>query len=119
MSSYKDLLVWQKSFELTIQIYKLTSTFPSSEMYELISQMRRAMVSVLSNIAEGHTRGTTKEFLQFIVIAHSSAAEFEAQLLVARELKLGNQVLYTQILSSLNEVSKMLYGIRTSLRKKL
>lgn len=119
MSSYKDLLVWQKCFELTIELYKLTSTFPSSEMYGLVSQMRRAVISILSNIAEGHTRGTTKEFLQFVVIAHSSAAELESQLLVARKLGFGNADQHDRVQKQLGEVSKMLYGIRTSLKRKI
>lgn len=87
INSYKDLIVWQKSFELVIEIYKLTNLFPKSEIYGLVSQMRRCVVSIPSNIAEGFIRKHRKEYAQFISIAFGSGAELETQLLLSKELK--------------------------------
>lgn len=119
MSSYRDLLVWQKAFTLNILVYRLLATFPSAELYGLSSQMKRAVVSILSNIAEGHTRGSTKEYLQFITIAHGSATELETQLLISKQLKFGELQLYGEIFSILTEVLKLLYSFRTSLKKRI
>ena len=86
ISSYKDLLVWQKGIALVKQIYSLTQTFPPEERYGLASQMRRAAVSVPSNIAEGQARHTTREFIQFVSHAEGSVAELDTQLIIAIEL---------------------------------
>lgn len=83
---YKDLAVWQKSINFTVEIYKLTQTFPKEELYGLTSQIRRAAVSIPSNIAEGNERNSHKEFNQFLHIALGSAAELDTQLLIAKEL---------------------------------
>ncbi len=85
MSSYKDLDVWKKSFELCVDIYTTTKSFPKEELYGLTSQIRRASLSIPSNISEGSKRGQ-KEFLQFLKIAHGSGAETETQLLLAFRL---------------------------------
>lgn len=87
LTSYRQLIVWQKSFELTIKIFKITSKFPKSELYGLISQMRRCAVSIPSNIAEGYTRGYRQEYLQFLRTSFASGAELETQLLLSKELK--------------------------------
>ena len=78
--SYKNLLVWQRSMDLVVAIYGLTKKFPKEEIYGLTSQMRRASVSIPSNIAEGRFRGTRKDYLQFLRIAYSSGAELETQM---------------------------------------
>ena len=83
---YKDLAVWQKSINFTVEIYKLTQTFPKDELYGLTSQIRKAAVSIPSNIAEGNERNSHKEFNQFLHIALGSAAELGTQLLIAKEL---------------------------------
>src|SRR2546425_656219 len=83
--SYRDLIVWQKSIELAKQLYLLTKTFPNEEKFGLISQIRRAAVSVPSNIAEGQARNTTGEFIQFISHAEGSAAELDPQVRLAAE----------------------------------
>jgi four helix bundle protein len=83
---YKDLHVWQKAMELAKQIYLLTNRFPSEEKFGLISQMRRAAVSIPSNIAEGQDRNTTGEFLQFLSHAERSSAELDTQLRLSIEL---------------------------------
>ncbi|UAM96650.1 four helix bundle protein [Polaribacter litorisediminis] len=86
MKTHKDLLVWQKSIDLVTEIYKLTSQFPSNEIYGLVSQLRRASVSIPSNIAEGAARSSDKEFARFLYIARASAAEVETQLIISENL---------------------------------
>ena len=86
ISSYKDLIVWQKSILLVKHVYKLTSIFPSEEKFGLISQLHRAAVSVPSNIAEGQARRTTGDFIHFISNAEGSLAEIETQLIIVVEL---------------------------------
>jgi len=83
--SFKDLLVWQKSVELAKEMYSLTKDLPSQEMFGLTSQMRRAAVSIPSNIAEGSKRGSKKDFSQFLRIASGSAAELETQFLILKD----------------------------------
>ena len=84
--SYKDLLVWQKGMELAAEVYRLTRHFPNEEKFGPDSQMRRAVVSIPSNIAEGQARHTTKEFVQFVSHAEGSVAELETQLILAVDL---------------------------------
>lgn len=84
--SYKDLVVWQKGIEFAKLVYRLTHPFPSEEKFGLTSQMRRASVSIPSNIAEGQARHTTGEFIQFISHAEGSLAELDTQLILAVEL---------------------------------
>lgn len=84
--SFRDLRVWQAGMELAVEVYELTGVFPKHEIYGLTSQMRRAAVSVPSNIAEGHTRESTTEYLRFISIAHGSLAELQTQLELAGRL---------------------------------
>jgi four helix bundle protein len=105
---YRDLVVWQKAIELTVRIYMLTRTFPKDELYGLSSQMRRASVSVASNIAEGRGRLNTAEFRQFLGLAQGSIYELQTQLIVAKSLALGDEDALTQAESLSNEVSKML-----------
>jgi len=87
MKSFKDLDVWNKGIDFVAEIYKLTSRFPKDELYGLVSQMRRAAVSIPSNIAEGQGRRNAKEFIQFLYIAKGSLAEIETQLIICERLK--------------------------------
>ena len=87
MNSYKDLVVWQKAIDLTIEIYSLTNLFPKEEMYGLVSQIRRSAVSIPSNIAEGQARKYHQQFSHFLSIAQGSLAELETQIIIA--IKLG------------------------------
>jgi len=87
MKSFKDLDVWNKGIDFVAEIYKLTSRFPKDELYGLVSQMRRAAVSIPSNIAEGQGRKNAKEFIQFLYIAKGSLAEIETQLIICERLK--------------------------------
>jgi four helix bundle protein len=87
IQSYKELIVWQKAMDLTMEVYKLTAQYPKSEIYGLISQSRRCAVSIPSNIAEGRMRGSRKEFRQFLIIAFASGAELETQIEIAKKLQ--------------------------------
>lgn len=106
--SYKDLIVWQKSIDLAVELYTLTDDFPRSEVYGLSSQMRRAAVSIPSNIAEGRRRGTRKDFTQFLRIAYGSGAELETQLLISRRVIKSDSAKYEKADLLLNEVMRML-----------
>ena len=114
---YKDLHVWQKGMELAKQVYLLTNRFPSEEKFGLISQMRRAAVSVPSNIAEGQARNTTGEFVQFLSHAEGSAAELDTQLRLS--MALGYCVVedLSEVFQLLTDVQKMLKRLRQSLTK--
>lgn len=111
MKSYKDLIVWQKSIDLTILIYKITEKFPKEEVYGLVSQMRRASVSVPSNIAEGRCRSTKKDYRQFLRMALGSCAELETQIIIAKRLEKTSTLDYSVIESLLEEVMKMLSSL--------
>ena len=108
MNSYKDLIVWQKAYKLTLDIYSQTKGFPKEEIFGLVSQMRRSSVSIISNIAEGNARGGKKEYIQFLRIAFGSSTELEAQLLLCKDLCLIKEEDYNRINSLLTEVLKML-----------
>lgn len=106
--SYKELIVWKKAIELTVQVYKLTDKFPREELYGLTSQMRRAVISIPSNIAEGRFRGTRKDYSQFLRIAYDSGAELETQIEIAKRLGKTSELNYTQVDILMEEVMKML-----------
>ncbi|MDO8619883.1 MAG: four helix bundle protein [bacterium] len=106
--SYKDLIVWQKSVALVIEVYKLTESFPRNEQFGLTSQMRRAAVSIPSNIAEGKLRGHTKECRQFFFISFGSGGELETQVEIAKHLYKEKGLDFTKTDSLLGEVMKML-----------
>jgi len=108
IQSYKDLIVWQKSVLLCEKIYILTEKFPKSEMYGLTSQIRRAVVSIPSNIAEGRSRGSRRDFAQFLRIALGSTAELETQLEISRRLTDTKDLYYQEIDILISEVSKIL-----------
>ena len=110
-SSYKDLTVWQKSMVLTSNVYKLTDRLPKTELYGLSDQLRRAAVSVPSNIAEGHGRKTPKDFSHFLSIENGSCMEIETQLLICVELNMLTESDIENTVSLLNEVSRMLTAL--------
>jgi four helix bundle protein len=113
---YKDLLVWQKGMTLAKLVYKLSLEFPVEEKYGLVSQVRRAAVSVPSNIAEGQARQSTKEFLQFLSHSEGSLAELETQLLLSVELGYTQQNRVTPALQEIDELQKMLVALKRKLR---
>jgi four helix bundle protein len=106
--SYKDLIVWQKAADLAVLIYEITETFPTNELYGLVSQMRRCAISIISNIAEGRRRGSRKDFHQFLTIAYGSGAELEAQIIVVKRLSFGSKLDFEQIDGLVIEIMKML-----------
>jgi four helix bundle protein len=114
--SFRDLLVWQRAMQLTVTIYRLTKEFPREEVYGLTSQIRRAAVSLPSNIAEGHGRLNTGEFRQFLGVARASNFELQTQLQIARELEMGNPKLIDEAESLSHEVGKMIYAILESIK---
>lgn len=118
INSYKDLIVWQKAFELSIKIFQITKKFPKSELYGLVSQMRRCAVSIPSNIAEGYTRGYKQEYIQFLRTAFASGAELETQLLMSKELEFINSAEFNNINDLLTEVMKMLNKLISVLKSK-
>src|SRR5438067_1066398 len=117
IDSYKDLEVWKKAFAFTLDIYKISSSFPSDEKFGITSQLRRAAVSIPSNIAEGWSRKSTKTYIQFLNIAIGSAAESETLLLLSNELKYINDETKQRLLNLLSEVGRMMNGLITSLKK--
>jgi len=107
--SFKDLIVWQKSYKLVLEIYKLTDLFPRHEMYGLAQQIRRAAVSIPSNISEGYGRQYNKEYRQFLSIAYGSLCELETQCLLSVDLDYIKQNNVVEML--MREVGAMLYRI--------
>ncbi|MFZ3011599.1 MAG: four helix bundle protein [Minisyncoccia bacterium] len=108
MKTYRDLVVWQKSIELVIAVYELTDKFSKEEIYGLTSQIRRAAVSIPSNIAEGKMRGGIPEFKRFLLIAFASGAELETQLIISKKLPKTAKLDYNKVGSLLEEIMKML-----------
>lgn len=108
INTYKDLIVWQKSIDLVLEVYVLTEQFPNSEIYGLVSQMRRCAVSIPSNIAEGRRRATRKDYRQFLVIAFASGAELETQIVITKRLSFGKNFDYNKVDGLLDEVMRML-----------
>ena len=112
---YKDLLIWQKGMGLAKLVYKLTSGFPSEERYGLSSQMRRAAVSIPSNISEGQARQGTREFLQFLSHAEGSLAELETQLLISVDLDFASREDVEILLKEIDELQKMIVALKRKL----
>ena len=114
--SYRDLVVWQKSIALCKDVYKTCESFPRSELYGLADQMKRAAVSVSSNIAEGQARQDVGEFRHFLSIANGSLAELDTQRILAEELKLINPERSVRLDACLTEVRKMPYVLKAKLK---
>jgi four helix bundle protein len=115
---YKELNVWQKAMEVVNDIYKLTASFPKDEVYGLTSQIRRAAVSIPSNIAEGAARDTTKDFLRFISITQGSLAELETQILIANNQDFVSEGDIFPLVRKMSDIGKMLNGLQKSLNDK-
>lgn len=116
--SYKELIVWQRAMELAAETYDVTEEFPKEETYGLVSQMRRAAVSIPSNIAEGRHRGTKKEFIQFLRIALGSTGELETQMEIARMLPKTKKIDFSRSESLLLETGRMLRSMIQKLNPK-
>ena len=113
MRGYRDLVVWQKAMELVTDVYRVTSDFPKHEIYGLTGQIRRAAVSVPSNLAEGHGRTSRREFHQFISQARGSLVEVETQLEIARNLGYLSTPIASELLTKAGRVGRMLNGLKT------
>lgn len=106
--NYKELIVWQRAMELIKAIYELTEDFPKTETYGITTQMRRAVISIASNIAEGSRRGSRKDFRHFLINAFGSGAELETQIEIGRMLSFGQEAKYGKTEKLLEEVMRML-----------
>jgi four helix bundle protein len=114
---HKRLDVWNKSIDLTVEIYKLSETFPRAEVYGLTGQMRRAAVSIPSNIAEGAARQTKKEFINYLHMAQGSLSELDTQLVISSRLEYISIDTYKEIENKTETISKMLTGLIKSLKR--
>ncbi len=115
MHNFKELKVWQKGRSFVKEIYLASSKFPPEERYALTSQMKRAVVSIPSNIAEGAWRETAKEFARFLNIANGSAFELETQIYLAFDLEFINEEKLNNFLDKIEEIEKMIYGFKKRL----
>jgi four helix bundle protein len=115
VKNYQDLIVWQKAMDLVVEIYSLSRTFPREELYGLTSQVRKAGVSIPSNIAEGQGRRTTPDFLRHLSIAYGSLREVETQVLIARRLRYASKSATDKVLLLAGEVGRLLNGLMSSL----
>ena len=113
---HHNLEVWKRSLNFVTTMYKITANFPADEKFGLVSQMRRAAVSIPSNIAEGAARNSKKEFINFLHIAQGSTAELETQILISRNLNFVTQSKSQPLLKELEEISRMIIGLQKSLR---
>lgn len=111
MHNLKELKIWQKAVELATEIYRLTADFPQEERYGLTSQIRRSVVSISSNIAEGAGRNSEKEFVQFLSISNGSAYELQTQLIISKNLGLVTTSL-DDILDQIDQIQKMNYSLQ-------
>lgn len=117
INDFTDLIVWQKAHQLVLIVYKITSGFPRTEQYALTDQLRRAVVSVISNIAEGFSRHTLKEKIQFYYMAVGSLTEIRNQFIIASDLDYVKREEFENIVRSMTEISKMMQGLIKSLKR--
>lgn len=117
-ASFRDLVVWQRAVELSLAVYILTSGFPDAERFGLTNQLRRASVSVASNIAEGYGRSTRGQYLQFLGNARGSNFELQTQLLISEKLRFGDPDRHREALNLSEEVSKMLVALMRKLEER-
>src|SRR3990167_9771836 len=108
ITSYRELIVWQKSMDLATLIFQITKSFPASEQYGLTNQIRRACFSIPSNIAEGFCRGGRAEFRQFLQIAFASGAELETELEISKNTSMLDEQTYSSLMEQLSEIMRML-----------
>jgi four helix bundle protein len=118
LKNYKDLKVWQKSYELCLEIYRITAKFPKEEIYGLTSQIRRSAVSILSNIAEGYGRKTTADYIRMLYISYGSVCELETQILLAGDLDLIEKGVLDKLKEDIAEIERMLKVLIKSLENK-
>ena len=119
VKNYKDLIVWQKAMTFVTAVYRLTRTFPADERFGLTNQLRRAAVSVPSNIAEGHARHSDPEFARFLAIANGSLAEVDTQLMIAFNLGFVNEDDFRNESSLADELARMIQALRSTVTNNL
>jgi four helix bundle protein len=117
LKNFKELKVWEKSYQLSLGIYKITTKFPDDEKFGLTSQVRRAAVSIPSNIAEGYGRRTRADYIKFLHIAYGSCCELETQMLISIDLNYMNNEKGIKVMDKIKEVERMLKSLITSLEK--
>ena len=118
VKDYRELIVWQKAVDLVEAVYRASASFPKEEVYGLTSQVRRAAISVPSNIAEGQARNTTADFLHFLSIARGSLKEVETQVIIARRLGYIDEQKESELTNLTEEVSRLISGLASSLKRK-
>jgi four helix bundle protein len=118
LTNYKELNVWQKAYRLCLEIYKLTKAFPRDEQYNLTSQIRRAAVSIPSNIAEGYGRKTTPDYIRSLYISYGSTCELETQIMLSGDLGYISGEIMTKLQEDIREVERMLKALIKSLENK-
>ena len=116
IKSFEELIIWQEARKFTNNIYNLTKKYPQEEMYSLTSQMRRAAVSVMSNIAEGFDRRTTKEFISFLIIARASVSEVQNDLYISLDLDYINKENFQTTYNHAQKIAKLINGLITYLK---
>ncbi len=114
--SYRELEVWRSAIGLVLECYRITKTFPRNETFGLVSQLRRAVVSIAANIAEGQARQHPKEFVYYISMAYGSLAELETQLEIASRLNYVKDEEFNELMNKTSEIGRMLNGLRRSIR---
>ena len=119
IKSYRDLTVWQKAMDLAVMVYGLCKRLPKEEIYALSDQMRRASVSIPSNIAEGHARKSSREYLQFVSVALGSNAELQTQITLCRRLGYISSETENKIMELSAEINRMLHAIKANLSQKV
>ncbi len=118
VQSYRDLRVWKTAVELTLEIYQITESFPQSERFGLTSQLRRAAVSIASNIAEGHARSTVGEYRNFLSVARGSAIEIEVQLFLAERIGYVQSPLLVKARGYCESISRMITNLKRALKRR-
>jgi four helix bundle protein len=118
IKSYKDLIVYQKAYQLSLHIYRVTESFPKAEIYGLVSQMRRSAISIPANIAEGYRRGHRKEYIQFLRIAQGSCGELETFLSISKDLGFIKEKDFEEFEKAQDEISRLLQALISSLANK-
>ncbi len=116
MHKLQDLRIWSKAINLATEVYKITGDFPNEEKYGLTSQIRRCVVSISSNIAEGAGRNSSKEFCHFLGISNGSSYEFQTQLIISSQLNLIDEKTPSELLKELDEIQKMNYKLQESMK---
>lgn len=119
IKSYRDLDVWKLAMDLVEQCYRFSEGFPRGEEFGLRSQLRRSSISIPSNVAEGHGRSTTRDYLRYVSIAHGSLMELETQVLIAARLRYMSDQEVADLLGRTDEIGRMLTGLAKSLRERL